>query len=102
MRPLHRVAGLKCRNGRPAIFKEHGPCLGRADIQFGILFRILPFRQTGDTSSQVELTLLHNLLYTGVVYIGGAVDLLTFQGFVRNVFFRNFHDRENFTALTID
>jgi hypothetical protein len=102
MRALHRVAGLERGHAGPAVLEKLGPRLGGAKIQVGIFLRVLPFRQAGHPSGQVDLTLPHHFLHAGMRRVRRAVDVLALEALVRRVFVRHFHDGEDFAAFAVD
>ena len=99
---VHGISGLEGSDTRPALFKKHGPRLGRADIEVRVFDRIFAFAQHHDPSGQVDIPLIQHLRHAGMLRIGGAIDVLGLDLLVDRIFLANLHDGENVAGLRVD
>src|SRR6516164_2625291 len=98
---VHGISRLEGGDTRPALFKEHGARLGRANIEVRILTRIFAFVQYHHPTGQIDVTLMHHLRHAWMLRIGGAIDVFGLNFLVDGIFLANLHDGEYVAAADI-
>src|SRR6516162_7689888 len=76
---VHRIAGLKRCNRRPAALQKHSPRLSRPNVKVRIFERIFALAQRQYRPRQIDVALLKYFCHTWMLWIGGSIDVLDFQ-----------------------
>ncbi len=96
---VHRVTGLECGNGAPALLFEHLAGLCRAKVDLLELGGEVAFAENLHRTSQVHVFLLHDHCYAGMLEIGSGVDLLALILFIDLVLLGHLHGGHDLAAL---
>src|SRR5450432_835956 len=89
MAAVHRVPSLKRRDSAPALVGEQRARLSRPIIESLVLMRIDSFTQSRDTAGQIDNSLAQNLGHARMLGIVRSEHVVTFEGLVDLVFFRD-------------
>src|SRR5262249_15045541 len=101
MAAVHRIAGLKGCDRRPAALQKHSPRLSRPDVKVWIFERIFALAQRQYRPRQVDVALLKYFCHAWMLRISGSIDVLDLQCFIDRIFVSHFHNAEYLSALGI-
>src|SRR5262249_57504269 len=101
MAAVHRIAGLKGCDRRPAALQKHSPRLSRPDVKVRIFERIFALAQPQYRPRQIDVALLKYFCHAWMLRISGSIDVLDLQFFIDRIFVTHFHHAEYLSALGI-